>query len=98
MRHVAPILQGLLAEARLQQGIANYGFFSRWEEVVGASLAVSTRPLRVQGDILWVLVDNPTLRHHLTFLVPQLLDRIHQRAPNSRIAQIRFTLNPEVQT
>ena len=97
MRHIAPILQGLLARAQLQQGLSNYGFFSRWEEVVGPPLAASTRPLRVQGDVLWVYVDNATLRHHMTFLVPQILDRIHQHAPDSSIAQVRFTLNPEDQ-
>ena len=53
--------------------------------------------MELQGDVLWVYVDNATLRHHMTFLVPQILDRIRQHAPESRIAQVRFTLNPEAE-
>ena len=95
MRHIAPILQGVLSRAHLQQGLSNYSVFSCWSEVVGPMLAPNTRPLRMQGSTLWVYVDNATLRHHMTFLIPQILDRIREHAPSSHIEQVRFTLNPE---
>jgi predicted nucleic acid-binding Zn ribbon protein len=95
MDHIASILGGLLARSNLRQGVANYSFFSKWEQVVGRQLAVSTRPLRIQGSTLWVYVENSTLQHHLSLLVPQLLTRIRECAPESCVENIRFTQNSE---
>lgn len=95
MDHVGGILNDLLAAANLRQGIANYAFFQQWPELVGEHLAGSTRPLRVQGNTLWVYVDNSTLIHHLTFLTPKMLQRIREISPRTSITAIRFTLNPE---
>ena len=95
MDHIAVTLKSLLRRSDLERGVSNYSFFSSWEALVGPQLAASTRPLSVDGEVLWVYVDDATLRHHLTFLVPRLLERIRQTAPESRITTIRFTLNPE---
>jgi predicted nucleic acid-binding Zn ribbon protein len=95
MDHISSVLDGLLVHAHLRQGVANYSFFSNWDKLVGKQLAGSTKPLRVQGGVLWVYVESSTLQHHLGFLIPQLLQRIREFAPQSRIDTIRFTLNPD---
>ncbi len=92
---VSNVLDRLLSSARLRQGIANYGLFGRWAEIVGPHLAERTRPLRVQGDVLWVYVESSTQLHHLTFLAPRFVQRIREEAPETTIENIRFTLNPE---
>jgi predicted nucleic acid-binding Zn ribbon protein len=95
MDHISAILRSVLAESRLQGGVANYGVFARWPEVVGEHLASQSEPLRVQGNVLWVQVNDSTLLYHLSFLVPEMLRRIREQEPGSRIESIRFTLNPE---
>jgi hypothetical protein len=95
MDHIGSILDGVLSHAQLRQGVANYSIFPRWESLVGKHLAGSTRPLRVQGNVLWIYVENSTLQHHLSFLVPLLLRRIREVSPGSSIETIRFTLNRE---
>jgi predicted nucleic acid-binding Zn ribbon protein len=95
MDHISSILKSVLGDSHLKAGVANYGVFSRWPEVVGEHLARSTHPLRVQGNVLWVQVTASTLLYHLTFLVPQLLKSIKEQEPASRVESIRFTLNPE---
>jgi hypothetical protein len=42
-----------------------------------------------------VYVENAVLQHHLSFLVPMMLDRLREVAPGSTIDSIRFTPNPE---
>jgi hypothetical protein len=95
MDHISSVLKSVLGEAHLRAGMANYGIFARWPELVGEHLARSTRPLRVQGNVLWVHVTDSTLLYHLTFLVPQMIKSIKDEEPGSRIESIRFTLNPE---
>lgn len=95
MQHIGAILDHLTGNPRLAQGLSNYSFFADWEQVVGAHLAERTRPLRVDGQVLLVYVDDATLRHHMTFLLPKMLQKIRQHAPSARISTIRFTMNPE---
>lgn len=94
MDHISGILQAVLRGRELETGVQNYRVFPRWPEVVGEPLAASTRPLRVQGKTLWVYVENTVLQHHLSFLVPKMLERLRVVAPGSTIDSIRFTQNP----
>ena len=93
---VATILDSVLGQRHLAQGIRDYAFFSDWERIVGSALASSTRPLRVQNGILWVQVENATLRQHLTYVVPEMLRKIRIAAPGTTIESIRFTMSAEL--
>jgi hypothetical protein len=95
MDHISGILHAVLRGRDLETGVQNYQVFPRWAEVVGEPLAASTRPLRVQGKTLWVYVENAVLQHHLSFLVPTMLERLRVVAPGSTIDSIRFTPNPD---
>jgi hypothetical protein len=95
MNHISGILREVLRGRHLENGVANYQAFPRWREVVGEPLAGSTKPLRVQGTTLWVYVENAVLQHHLSFLVPKMLQKLREVAPGSTIDNIRFTPNPE---
>ena len=95
MRHISSVLHAVLKERRLSEGVCNHSFFARWGDVVGTHLARSTRPLRVDGTTLVVWVENGVLLHHLSYLVPRVLERLRETAPGNTIDTIRFTLNPE---
>lgn len=95
MDHISPTLNGLLTRANLRQGIANYQVLPLWEEIIGIHLAAQTKPLRIQGTTLWIYVENATLRHHLMYLVPKILEQIRKRVPDAEIRDLRFTLNRE---
>jgi hypothetical protein len=95
MDHISPILRKILVGANLQQGVSNYRIFQSWSDLVGGPLAAATKPLRISGDTLWVHVKDATLGHHMTYLVPQLLQKIRTAAPEAKISTIRFTTNPE---
>ena len=80
----------------LQAGVADYAVFDHWQEIAGDHLAAVTRPLRVQGRVLWVHVPDSTLLYHLTYLAPQMLRRVHEVEPACRIRSIRFTLSSDL--
>jgi hypothetical protein len=95
MDHISGILRTVLRRRDLETGVENYSVFPRWAAIVGDPLAATTRPLRVHGTTLWVYVETAVLQHHLSFLVPKMLERLRQVAPGSTIDNIRFTPNPE---
>ena len=53
--------------------------FSRWEELVGSSVARHTRPVRLAGGTLVVAVDQPAWATQLRVLAPGILERLTER-------------------
>ncbi len=57
--------------------------FSRWEELVGSSVARHTKPLRLGGGTLVVEVDQPAWATQLRVLAPGILARLAERTGES---------------
>lgn len=53
--------------------------FSRWEELIGPSVARHTKPLRLAGGTLVVAVDQPAWATQLRVLAPGILERLTER-------------------
>lgn len=53
--------------------------FSRWEDLVGPSLARHARPLRLEGGALLVAVDLPPWATQVRALAPGILARIAEQ-------------------
>jgi predicted nucleic acid-binding Zn ribbon protein len=54
--------------------------FSRWEELVGASLARHARPLRLEAGVLVVAVDRPPWATQVRALAPGILERLAEHS------------------
>lgn len=52
------------------------GVFGRWAEVVGEAVATHVTPLKADGDVLVVQVDEPAWATQLKFLEEGLLERL----------------------
>lgn len=52
------------------------GLFGRWEEVVGAQVAAHVRPVRLDGGVLLVEVDEPAWATQVSFLTATLRKRL----------------------
>jgi predicted nucleic acid-binding Zn ribbon protein len=54
--------------------------FTRWEEVVGATLAGHATPVRVEAGVLVVAVDQPPWATQVRVLGPRILARVAELA------------------
>jgi predicted nucleic acid-binding Zn ribbon protein len=52
------------------------GVFGRWEEAVGAQVAVHARPVRLDGGVLVVEVDEPAWATQITLLSNTIRERL----------------------
>ncbi|MBD3234320.1 MAG: DUF721 domain-containing protein [candidate division Zixibacteria bacterium] len=62
----------------------------KWEEIAGEKLARHTRAVKVHERRLLVIVDSPILRNELTFLKPDLLEKLRSEVPDSGVEDIIF--------
>lgn len=76
-----PISDALaVISARLGAGPAGLvgTVFSRWEQIVGASVAEHVRPLRIDDDKIVVGVDHPAWVTQMRHLESHLLERLRE--------------------
>jgi predicted nucleic acid-binding Zn ribbon protein len=74
-----PLMAGVEAVVRsLQGGDAGtvHGIFGRWPEAVGAAIAAHVRPVKLDGDVLFVEVDEPGWATQIRFLEHELVERL----------------------
>ena len=50
--------------------------FGRWEELVGAAMAVHVRPVRLVAGTLVVSADHPAWATQIRHLAPEILERV----------------------
>jgi len=63
-----------------------------WAGIVGGNVADHSEPVRVARKTLTVRVDHPAWMHELTFLKPQMLQRIAACLSSGLVNDIRFEL------
>jgi predicted nucleic acid-binding Zn ribbon protein len=67
--------------------------FARWDEVVGGPLARHVRPLRVDGDVLVVAVEQPPWATQVRALAPRILARVSELA-GEELARLEVVVRP----
>jgi len=72
-------LESKLFEARLRR---------HWPEIVGEPIATHTRPDQVRFKKLYILVHNSVWLQQLTFLKPELLDKVNSMAGEKLVTEL----------
>ncbi len=70
--------------------------FSRWEEVVGPSVASHARPLSIRRGTLVVTVDHPGWATQVRYLEGSILDRLQETVGSSEISSIEVRVSPSI--
>lgn len=53
------------------------GVFGKWSEAVGTQVATHVTPLKLDGDVLVVEVDDPAWATQVRFLTATIIERLH---------------------
>ncbi|MBF0613508.1 MAG: DUF721 domain-containing protein [Magnetococcales bacterium] len=65
-----------------------------WEQVVGASLAAHTEPVKLQEGVLTIRVDSPVWMHQLSFLQDELLEKLASLWQEDSVLRIELQRAP----
>lgn len=79
MRDPIPIshsLDGVVRSLRGPSRAAVSGLFGRWEDAVGAQIAVHVKPVKLDEGVLLVEVDEPAWATQVKFLAPTITQRL----------------------
>lgn len=87
-------LESLLLSAGLPEVGLRVALARAWERIVGPLLSGRTRPSRVRGGVLSVLVQNHSWAQELQLAKPALLEAIARVLGEGKVRDLRFVVGP----
>jgi predicted nucleic acid-binding Zn ribbon protein len=72
------VLESVLKEHRLTSDIEAYRVFALWGKIAGPTVATHSRPVRLNGDVLYVEVDDPVWLSQLRYMKQDILGKIDE--------------------
>lgn len=92
LQPLAPALEQRLLQAGLGHLVLLAHLTRAWPTIVGAQLAMVSRPQRLRGPVLFVTVTETIWIQQLTFYQSQLLQNIYRELGDVPIVKVHFTL------
>jgi len=89
---ISSLLQKVIYKKKWQKRIDLYSVFSFWEQVVGEDIAVNSRPVVINGNVLWVEVRDSAWMQQLSYMKYSFLEKINGRLHPQYLEDIRFRL------
>jgi predicted nucleic acid-binding Zn ribbon protein len=90
---LAVSLDGVVKSLRGPSRRAVGGLFGRWEEAVGEQVAGHVRPVKLDGGVLSVEVDDPAWATQVKFLAPTIIARLAEVA-GARVDRLQVRVDP----
>ncbi|MCL7971284.1 MAG: DUF721 domain-containing protein [marine benthic group bacterium] len=87
---VGGLVETMFARLGIAEKVERASVVAEWEDLVGSPIARVARPVRVQGDTLFVEVESASWRMELSMMRPQLMRKLNAGKRRGRIERIVF--------
>jgi predicted nucleic acid-binding Zn ribbon protein len=84
------LIESMFARLGIAEKVERATVVRDWEDLVGSHIAAVARPVRVQGDTLFVEVESASWRMELSMMRPQLMRKLNAGKRRGRIERIVF--------
>lgn len=88
------LLGGLGARIGIENTKGTGILWSRWEEIVGPSVAGNAEPTSLRGGLLRIKAASPTWATELTYLAPEIKRRANEIAGTELVREVRIWTGP----
>jgi predicted nucleic acid-binding Zn ribbon protein len=89
-QRISNVLEKILPSYGLKTRLVEWSLMLKWRKVVGEQVAAHSQPTGLNFKCLMVMVDSPAWVQHLSFLKPELLDKIQRSLGKETVAEIHF--------
>ncbi len=90
---IAKSLDGVVTSLRGPSRAAVGGVFGRWVEIVGEPVAAHVTPAKLDGDVLFVDVDDPAWATQVRLLTGRIVERVREVA-GTELSRIEVRVAP----
>jgi predicted nucleic acid-binding Zn ribbon protein len=87
---IGQMIGSMFTRLGIAEKVERASVVAEWEDLVGSHIARVARPVRVQGDTLFVEVESASWRMELSMMRPQLMRKLNAGKRQGRIERIVF--------
>ena len=92
---IKDILAGLATKSELGRNLEEAKIWQFWDTVIPAPFNAHTYPLRVKNGVLHIESENAVWLHKISYLKPEILEKIRALIDPDLVEDIRFVLAEE---
>ena len=91
---VASVLSGIARRHGMEAKLLEHKLLKRWPAIVGEPIASHTKPDQIRFKKLYLIAENSVWLQHLTFMKPELVEKINATAGGPLITDIVLRVGP----
>lgn len=85
---IASVLSGIARRHGMEPKLLEHKLLKNWSEIAGEQVAAHTRPDQIKFKKLYLIAESSVWIQHLTFLKPELIEKINAAAGRSLITDV----------
>lgn len=85
---IASVLSGIARRHGMEPKLLEHKLLKNWSEIAGEQIAAHTRPDQIKFKKLYLIAESSVWLQHLTFLKPELIEKINAAAGRSLITDV----------
>lgn len=85
---IASVLSGIARRHGMEPKLLEHKLLKNWAEIAGEQIAAHTRPDQIKFKKLYLIAESSVWIQHLTFLKPELIEKINAAAGRSLITDV----------
>lgn len=86
--NIRVVIEAFLKEQGLEDKMSENRLLNSWEELLGKTIAKSTRNLYIKDQILFVNLRSSIVRHELLMIKDDLINKLNEKAGRKLIRDI----------
>lgn len=92
---IKDILAGLRAKSELGRNLEEAKIWQFWETLIPSPFSAHAYPLRVKDSVLHIEAENAVWLHKISYLKPEILEKIRGITDPELVVDLRFVLAEE---
>lgn len=85
---IEDVIREYLKEMNIDQKLKEVGIVSRWEKLMGKTVAIRTNQIYIRNHILYIHVTSSVLKNELLMMRQAIIEKINEEAGEKVVEQI----------
>ncbi len=90
MKRIGTVIENTIKELEIELPVRRHQAVTRWSSIVGEKISKVTKPERVDGDKIFVIVKNSSWRNELIFHKQKIIRKLNNQLGRGIIKDIIF--------
>lgn len=93
-KHISDVIQSFFKTRHWTQRMDGYNIFDLWGDILPQNIALNTKPVKIQNNILFLIVKNHVWASEINIRKGEILNLLNQKIGQDLIENIIIRIKP----